>query len=126
GVRGRKIGILGLAFKPGTDDLREAPALDIIEQLLERDAYLKVHDPVALNNFQATHLAANVTIADTPFLCAHDCDALVLMTEWEEYCRLDWQLVRQQMTGDLIVDARNSLDRKALEQAGLRVIGIGR
>jgi UDPglucose 6-dehydrogenase len=126
GVRGRKIGILGLAFKPGTDDLREAPALDIIEQLLERDAYLKVHDPVALHNFQATHFAANVTIADTPFLCAQDCDALVLMTEWEQYCRLDWQLVRQQMIGDLIVDARNALDRKVLEQAGLRVIGIGR
>jgi len=126
GVRGRKIGILGLAFKPGTDDLREAPALDIIEQLLERDAYLKVHDPAALDNFQTTPLAAKVSIVDTPFLCAKDCDALVLMTEWEEYCLLDWQLVRQQMAGDLIVDARNILDRKVLGQANLRVIGIGR
>src|SRR5262249_16655075 len=80
-LKGRTIGLFGLAFKPNTDDLREAPALDIARKLIDRGARVKAHDPVAMDRFRREHPDLNVTLCETPEEVARDCDAVVLVTE---------------------------------------------
>src|SRR6202451_2520585 len=90
-LKGRTIGLLGLAFKPHTDDLREAPALDIARKLIERGARVKVHDPVAMDRFRRENPDLEVTCCSTAEATAEDADALVLVTEWQEYRELGWE-----------------------------------
>lgn len=89
GVRGRVIGILGLAFKPGTDDVRESPALDVIRILCERGAHVRAHDPMALENARRALDGWEVEFFSDPYALAEGAEALVLATEWPEYRRLD-------------------------------------
>src|SRR5260370_27666079 len=88
-LKGRTIGLLGLSFKPNTDDLREAPAIDIARKLLDRGCKVKVHDPVALDRFQEEHGDLAVVCCATPEQVADDADALVLVTGWQQYRELD-------------------------------------
>src|SRR5207249_1810278 len=88
-LKGRTIGVLGLAFKPHTDDLREAPALDAVRQLIERGARVKAHDPVAMERFKKEYPALGQILCETPAEVARDADALVLVTEWPQYGELD-------------------------------------
>lgn len=124
-LKGKTIGLLGLTFKPDTDDLRDAPALDIISILVELGAKVKAYDPI-ISPQSATHTyLENVNLVDSPELLATDCDAIVLMTEWLEFQQLDYQNLAKLMRSPLIIDCRNFLSAKDLEAAGFQHVGIG-
>jgi UDPglucose 6-dehydrogenase len=123
-LKGRTIGLLGLAFKPNTDDLREAPAIDIARKLVERGCKVKAHDPVALDRFEREYPDLAVVCCETPEETADDVDALVLVTEWQDYRELDWEVIASRMRAPLILDGRNALDRARLERFGFRYLGI--
>lgn len=119
-LKGRTIGLLGLAFKPNTDDLREAPAIDIAKRLLERGCRVRAHDPVAMERFTQEHPTLDVVRCESPEEVAAGADALVLVTEWQEYRELDWAAVGATMRNPLILDGRNALDRARLTRAGFQ------
>jgi UDPglucose 6-dehydrogenase len=123
-LKGRTIGLLGLAFKPNTDDLRDAPALDIARRLIERGARVKAHDPVAMERFRADNPSLDVVCCATAEEVAEGADALVLVTEWPEYRELDWEKVAKSMHGAVVLDGRNVLDRSRLTRAGFRYAGL--
>lgn len=124
-LKGRTIGLLGLAFKPHTDDLREAPALDIARKLIERGCKVKVHDPVALERFRHEYGDIAVVCCESPERVAEDADALVLVTEWPQYRELVWEEILKLMRTPIVLDGRNALDRGRLEGFGFRYLGIG-
>jgi UDPglucose 6-dehydrogenase len=124
-LKGKTIGLLGLTFKPDTDDLRDAPALDIISILVDLGAKVKAYDPI-ISPQSATHSSlANVSLVDSPELLATDSDAIVLMTEWLEFQQLDYQNLAKLMRSPLMIDCRNFLSAKDLEEAGFQHVGIG-
>jgi len=123
-LKGRTIGLLGLAFKPNTDDLRDAPALDIAKRLIERGARVKAHDPVAMERFHKENPGSEVHCCATPEEVADGADALVLVTEWPEYRELDWERLAKAMRSPIVVDGRLVLDRARLSRAGFRVAGV--
>lgn len=125
-LRGTTIGLLGLAFKGNTDDLRDAPALTLIKHLVERGAMVKVHDPVAMPNAQRHYPDLPVEYAADELELARDCDAVVVVTDWPQYRQLDLGALRGVMRGDLMLDARNLLQPSAVRAAGLNYVGIGR
>src|SRR5512143_1940835 len=98
-LKGRTVALLGLAFKPETDDLREAPALDIARKLIERGARVKAHDPVAMSRFLQEYPDLDVALCATAEEAAQDADAVVLVTEWQEYRELDWESIKNAMRG---------------------------
>jgi len=118
------IGILGLAFKPNTDDIREAPAIEIIRMLQGEGAEIRAYDPKAMPHAQKQ--LSRVTFCRDPYEVAMGCDALVLCTEWEEFRYLDWPRIRGAMRGDILVDGRNLYDPETMVQAGFRYRPIGR
>ena len=123
-LKGRTIGLLGLAFKPNTDDLREAPALDIARQLTERGARVKAHEPVAMERFRAADVDMEVSLCDTAEEAARDSDAVVLVTEWPEYRELNWAAMISTMRSPVLLDGRNVLDRARLSALGYRYVGM--
>ena len=123
-LKGRTIGLLGLAFKPNTDDLREAPAIDIARKLIERGCKVKVHDPVAQERFQQEYGQLGAICCDSPEQVAEEADALVLVTEWQQYRELDWEAVGQRMRSRIVLDGRNALDRTRLSRFGFRYLGM--
>ena len=125
-LKGRSIGVLGLAFKPGTDDLRDAPALDMVRSLLKLGARVRVHDPVAMPRCKEWYPELDVSYAPDPLELATGVDALVLITEWEHYRALDWHALASVSRGRLLVDARNALDRDRVVAAGWQLVGVGR
>jgi UDPglucose 6-dehydrogenase len=125
-LKGRTIGLLGLAFKAHTDDLRDSPSLDISCQLLERGAKVKVHDPIALKRARTENPRLGVTFCESTREVFEESDAVVLVTDWPEYRELPWGELKPLMRSPLIVDGRNYLDREALLRAGFHYIGFGR
>jgi UDPglucose 6-dehydrogenase len=125
-LKGRTIGILGLAFKPDTDDLRDAPALDVASFLLDRGARVKAHDPVALENAKAKCSDSGMQFCDTAEEVILNSDAVVLATDWPEYRNLPWKALGKECGGTVLLDARNFLDPERLVNAGFRYIGMGR
>ena len=123
-LKGRTVGLLGLAFKPHTDDLREAPALDVARHLLERGARVKVHDPVAMDRFKKDHPTLDVTLASDAYDVARDADALVLVTEWPQYLDLNWESLASGMRTPILLDTRHVLDRARVTRAGFRYITL--
>lgn len=123
-LKGRTIGLLGLAFKPNTDDLREAPAIEIAQKLIDRGVRVKAHDPIAADRFQREHGKMGVQVCPTACDTADACDALVLVTEWNDYRDLEWECVAKRMRNPLVLDGRHALDSEKLTRAGLRYIGI--
>ncbi len=124
-LKGKTIGLLGLTFKPDTDDLRDAPALDLIEQLSRLGAKVKAFDPIVAQT-GLRHGLSNVLVETDPERLADGCDALVLVTEWQQFRNLDYGKVATLMTAPVLIDGRNFLDQTALETAGFRYLGIGR
>lgn len=122
---GKTIAVWGLAFKPRTDDIGEAPALVLVDGLLGRGASVRVHDPRAMNNARAL-LGDRVTYAETMYDAVEGADALVLVTEWHPYRRPDFGRVLASMTGRLVVDGRNIWDPIELRELGFRYVGVGR
>ena len=123
-VRGKTIGVLGLAFKPNTDDLREAPSLDIVRALQKEGAHIRAFDPKALA--QANGLFRGVTFCQDVYDTLRGADCLALLTEWNEFKQLDFARIKKLMRQPVIVDGRNLYDPVALGRLGFRYVGIGR
>jgi UDPglucose 6-dehydrogenase len=123
-LRGKTVALLGLAFKPGTDDMREAASLVIASRLLAEGAFVRGHDPVA--NEVARPLLRNVEIWDDPIAMLEGADAAVLVTEWPEYAELDLVRVAGAMKTPLLVDGRNLFSPAQAAHAGLTYEGVGR
>jgi UDPglucose 6-dehydrogenase len=121
---GKRIALLGLAFKPNTDDMREATSLVLAARLQAAGATVVGYDPIAED--EARKLIHGMEFADSAVECVRGADAVVLVTEWQEFRGLDWREAAEAMAGDLVVDGRNALDRDAVSGAGLRYEGIGR
>jgi UDPglucose 6-dehydrogenase len=124
-LRGRTVAILGLSFKPNTDDIREAPALEVIRELAGRGVKVKVHDPVAMSAARRV-LGDQVVYAADPYEAVEGADGLAVMTEWGEFCRLDMFRVRSLMRGEVLIDGRNIYDRVLMRELGFVYRGIGR
>lgn len=126
-IRGRTVTLFGLAFKPNTDDLRDAPALDIIHSLLEMGARVKAYDPVAINNCRFRYPDLAVEYFSTPLQAAAGCDAVILVTEWEEFRQLSLSDLAEKMCNEkVLIDGRNLFNPEEARQAGLQYIGFGR
>jgi UDPglucose 6-dehydrogenase len=121
---GKRVALLGLAFKPHTDDMREASSLVLAARLEGEGAEVVAYDPVA--GEVARELLGNVEFRDSPLEALDGADAAILVTEWPEFAELDWSAAASRMNQALLVDGRNFLDAKALEAAGVEYEGIGR
>ena len=123
-LSGKRIGVLGLAFKPNTDDMREAPSIPLIESLRDGGAEVRAFDPVARE--QAELMISGIHFVNDAYAAAEDADALVIVTEWDEFRALDLAKLAQGMRGKALVDLRNVYDRVEAERAGLLHFGVGR
>lgn len=125
-LEGATVGVLGLSFKAGTDDVTDSPALGVAGVLLERGAKVRAYDPAAEERAKATHPELAITYNDHAYETCDGSDALVLMTDWPEFRHIDWADFAARAKGKLVVDSRNFLDRGEVEAAGFRYIGLGR
>jgi len=123
-VGGKRVAVLGLAFKPNTDDMREAPSIPLINGLLERGAEVRAFDPVARE--QAEKIFKGITFSPDAYSAAADADAVVIVTEWDEFRALDLDKLAGAMRGKVLVDLRNVYPRDEAEEAGLSYSGVGR
>lgn len=123
-VKGRTIGILGLAFKPNTDDMRFAPSIDIIKELQKEGAKIKAYDPKAM--LKAKDILKGVEYCNSPYGAAKDSDALVIATEWKEFKNLDLKKLKSLMKNNLIIDGRNIYEPEYVKGEGFAYISIGR
>ena len=131
-LKGKTVGILGLSFKPNTDDIREAPSLDIIRELIAEGVTVRAHDPIAIGNarraLNGKNQPANSELRFTEDIdeLAYDADALVLVTEWEFYHKLQLRKLAKQMKTPILIDGRNIYSPQEARAAGFHYIGIGR
>jgi UDPglucose 6-dehydrogenase len=125
-IKGKTIGLLGLAFKPDTDDVRDAPSYDIASALIKMGAYVKVYDPIAMEAFQSHHPALEVTYTGSAQELSVDCDALVVVTEWDEFRQLDLNEIYQLMKGSVLIDGRNIFEPQKASELGFKYLSIGR
>ncbi|MDH4210189.1 MAG: UDP-glucose/GDP-mannose dehydrogenase family protein [candidate division WOR-3 bacterium] len=123
-LRGKKIGVLGLAFKPNTDDMRFAPSITIISQLMSEGATVKAYDPVAME--RAKKIMPDIDYCDNAYDVAEDVDAIVLVTEWAEFEKMDLQKVKKAMRQPVFVDGRNVFQPEKMKELGFIYSGIGR
>jgi len=119
------IAVWGLAFKPNTDDIRSAPAIDIIKRLVAEGAKIRVFDPVAMENAKS-ELGDQIIYCQDAYEAVEGADCVVLMTEWNEFKELDWQKVKDIMKQPIILDGRNIYDPDKLKGLGFKYTGIGR
>lgn len=128
--QGRTVALWGLAFKPGTDDLREAPSLVLLEALLRHGVRVRAHDPVANAGVAARYpeavACARLTLHDSPYAAVEGADALVLVTEWKQFRQPDFQKIRGSMRTPLLVDGRNLYAPARMAELGFIYQGIGR
>lgn len=124
-LKGKTIGLLGLTFKPDTDDMRDAPATVLIEQLNRLGAKVKAYDPI-VSQSGLRHGLTGVAVEANPDQLAMGCDALVLITDWEQFKTLDYANLSRVMQNPLLIDGRNFLNPQTIEAQGLQYIGIGR
>ncbi|HVZ77627.1 MAG TPA: UDP binding domain-containing protein, partial [Gemmatimonadaceae bacterium] len=124
-LRGRRIAVWGLAFKPNTDDMREAPSLVLIEELLAAGATVVAHDPAAVHEARRK-LGDRITYAETGYAALDGADALVVVTDWNEYRHPDFARIRQALRHPIVVDGRNLYDPARMKQLGFTYVSIGR
>src|SRR5205085_1774329 len=117
-LKGRTIALLGLAFKPETDDLRDAPSLQIAERLLQMGARIKAYDPVAMKHCRDQHPELRIQYCDTAGAAIEDADALVLITEWNEFRELSLAAIAPTMARPVLIDGRNLFDPDVARAAG--------
>jgi UDPglucose 6-dehydrogenase len=123
GVNGKTIGVLGLSFKPNTDDTRYSPSLDIIKMLIAKGATVQAYDPQAMEASKAE--VPELDLCKNPYEVAEGVDALLLATEWNEFKFLDFERVKASMRGNIILDGRNVWDGKELRDLGFTYDGMG-
>jgi UDPglucose 6-dehydrogenase len=123
-LRGKTIAVLGLTFKPNTDDMREAPSIPLITALQDMGAQVRAFDPAGIE--QAKLLLPNVTFCNGPYACADGADGLVIVTEWEQFRALDLDQMKQRMACPILIDLRNIYSNEEVEKHGFLYVGIGR
>jgi UDPglucose 6-dehydrogenase len=121
---GKTIGVLGITFKPETDDLREAPALTILPALHEKGARLQVHDPQGME--EAARILPEYTYVADAYAASAGADAVILLTEWNQYRALDLERLRGAMKTPIFIDLRNVYDPGKMREAGFVYVGVGR
>lgn len=123
-VAGKTIGVLGLAFKPNTDDMRDAPSLDIVPALIEAGAVVKAFDPESME--EASHMMDGIEYASDPYEALNGADAMVIITEWDQFRALDLSRVKSALKGDVVVDLRNIYDPVDMRKRGFEYTSVGR
>lgn len=123
-IRDKRVGVLGLAFKPNTDDIRFAPAIDLVERLLVEGARVRAYDPEAMERARA--VLPKVDYVKTAYDAAKDAEALLIATEWDEFRKLDWEKIRDTMARPLIIDGRNLLSPRDMKERGFEYRSFGR
>lgn len=126
GLEGKRIGVLGLAFKPNTDDIRESPAISVCLQLVERKAEVRAFDPIAMPNTQRVLNEVPITYCSSAYDAARETDALLIMTEWNEFRNIDLTRIKSVVRRPLIFDARNIFEPAKVTSLGFQYFGTGR
>jgi UDPglucose 6-dehydrogenase len=124
-LHGKTVALLGLAFKPNTDDMRDAPSSDIAAMLLSKGAAVRGYDPVAMS-VAVRVVPPAVKLAENPYDCARDADAVIIVTEWNEFKQLDLAQLKQVMRQPVIIDARNIYEPTMVKAMGFTYRGVGR
>jgi UDPglucose 6-dehydrogenase len=124
-LRGKNLGVLGLAFKGGTDDIRESPALFLVQALLQEGCKITAYDPAAMERTQEA-MSSGITFANSAYEAAHGADALLILTEWEEFANLDLPRLRQELRYPIVVDGRNLYDPEVMANHGFTYYSVGR
>jgi UDPglucose 6-dehydrogenase len=125
-LRGKRLGVLGLAFKADTDDVRESPAIAVIEALVQEGAQIKVYDPAAMANAKKLLSSPAVTYVENEYEAARGSDALLILTEWTQFAALDLRRVRLLLKYPIMIDGRNLYEPAAIADAGFSYHSIGR
>lgn len=123
-IKGKTIGILGLSFKPNTDDMRDAPSIAIINKLQLKGAKIKAYDPIAMSN--AKKILKYVEFCSDSYSVAKDCDILIIMTEWNEFRQLDLSKIKDSMKDPILLDGRNIYEPHKASEMGFTYVGVGR
>lgn len=123
-LQGKTVAVLGLAFKPKTDDIRDAPSMIIIQQLINNGAKIKVYDPIAMEAMKKYFPA--IEYAESAYDAAKNADCVVILTEWDEFRYLDLNKIKETMTNPAIVDGRNIYDQQEVRRIGFKYVGVGR
>jgi len=123
-LKGKTIGILGLAFKQNTDDIRKSPSIDIIQLLLKEGAHVKCFDPLAMNNTQK--ILPDITYCQDEYETAHDSDTLIIATEWNQFRNLDLSKIKKLLKSPILLDLRNLYNPATLKSLGFVYEGVGR
>ncbi len=123
-LQGKTVALLGLAFKPNTDDIRSSPTLPLVEGLKAKNCVIKVHDPAAMDNFKLFH--PDLVYTDSPYEACSGADIAILVTEWNQYRQLDFNWLQEAMAGNAFLDCRNVYDRPYLERYGFKYDCFGR
>jgi UDPglucose 6-dehydrogenase len=123
-LRGRTVALLGLSFKPETDDMRDAPSVEIVRGLVEGEAHVRAYDPVAMPN--ASKLMPELTLCKDAYEACEGADAMVLVTEWNQFRMLDLDRVRRLLRQPVVVDLRNVYKPEPMRSAGFRYVSVGR
>jgi UDPglucose 6-dehydrogenase len=124
-LRGKHLAVLGLAFKGGTDDIRESPALAIVQSLLQQGSKITAYDPAAIERTREV-LGHQIAYAGSSYEAAHDADALLILTEWEEFANLDLARIRQELKYPIVIDGRNLYDPEVMAAQGFTYYSVGR
>jgi len=124
-LRGKHLGVLGLAFKGGTDDIRESPALFLVQALLQEGSKITAYDPAAMERTQET-MSSGITFANSAYEAAHGTDALLILTEWEEFANLDLNRLRNELKYPIVIDGRNLYDPEVMAAHGFTYYSVGR
>jgi UDPglucose 6-dehydrogenase len=124
-LRGKNLAVLGLAFKGGTDDIRESPALFLVQALLQEGSKIRAYDPAAMDRSREV-LGSRVDLASSPYDAARDADALLILTEWEEFANLDLERLRKELRYPIVIDGRNLYDPEVMADRGFTYYSVGR
>jgi UDPglucose 6-dehydrogenase len=124
-LRGKRLGVLGLAFKGGTDDIRESPAILLVQELLREGCYICAHDPAAMDHAREV-LNSSVVYAASPYEAAAGADALLILTDWEEFAALDLDRLRKLVKYPIVIDGRNLYDPAIMSAHGFSYYSVGR
>jgi UDPglucose 6-dehydrogenase len=123
-VRGKTIGVLGLTFKPNTDDMRDAPSISIIQALQDGGARIRAYDPEGVE--QAKQVLSNVDYASDPYACVEGADALCIVTEWDMFRALDLPRVKAALRAPIVADLRNIYRPEEMRKLGFTYVSVGR
>jgi UDPglucose 6-dehydrogenase len=124
-LRGKRLGVLGLAFKGGTDDIRESPAIFLVQALLQEGCKITAYDPAAMERTQEI-MSSNLRFASSAYEAAHEADALLILTEWEEFANLDLHRLNQELKYPIVIDGRNLYDPEVMAAHGFTYYSVGR